>query len=134
MSESVFDGLLADVVDEAMRDWGRPIVLVRERRVYAPESGEIQVEEVERVETEAIISEGSVAGTKGTATAERTSKTVALVRAGDFGDGSVAGCRVVLDGVRFDVVEVEKRGGGVVGLSIVETTGETVENVTGAAA
>lgn len=84
MNDALFEELVHDVVESAMRDWGRPVVLTTTRWSYDPTTGE-QVETTSfDFETVGILSGGATLPTGGTALGERTRERLLLVRASEF--------------------------------------------------
>lgn len=120
MNDELFEELVHDVVESAMRDWGRPVVLTTTRWSYDPATGE-QVETTSiDLETVGILSGGATLPTGGTALGERTRERLLLVRASEFGEAATVGRGAVIDDVRYRVVGTKERGGRLIGLQLVE--------------
>lgn len=115
-----FESFESEIVEAAMRDWGRPVVLASVESTYDPATGTVAQSVVRIVTVDAIVSRGEARATPGTAANERGHRVLVLVRRDDYGELSVSGRTVRVDNVWFDVVSIEERPGGVVALSLVE--------------
>lgn len=113
-----------EVVDEAMRDWGRPVSLVRLERTYQPSTGEATVVVVEAKIVTGIVSTGHVKPHKGTAANDRSQDVLVLVRASDFGPPEITGRIVGLDEQWWEIRSIETRPGGVLALALVAKSPE----------